>query len=1401
LAAISAARAQSTFQETFTGTSAYGWNFGGTGYTPTLTAATGVDSVGDGWLRLTDNGNNRSTYALLDTEIFSVNAQIQIEMDYAFYNGTGADGITFFLVDGSTTVESFAAGAYGGSLGYAQKNATAAPPAGVAGMDGGYLGFGFDNFGNYSNPTEGRVGGPGFVPNSIAVRGPEANNWSYIAGANLDSYGQMDFPTLTTRPTDVTDANQAAANFRSFRLTLDAGNYLVVEMKFGASSDYVTVFETSLASYDRPETFKVGFTGATGSSTEIHEIRNLSVVTTPNATIGDSYEWDDGKASNDDDWGSTNPTNEGNTNWFALTSGNNNKTPLIDSDIFFGSRPTNTSAGAAARPSPYASVQTVNLNQNVEVRSLNFNTKYDYQLGGPGTITLGDPSKPGTPSINVTDPIANPRFHKIDNALSVVENLAVANNSHSALTLNGAVALGSNSITTSGAGYTNLNGVITGSGAIVTTGAAPNGRDSTGIVTLKANNAATYTGTITVTGGQLVALHNNALGSTSAGTTVTSGGTLTFRGGITTAEPLTVSGAGTTLSEIANAGAVYNDGGVNTLSGPVTLAGDTVIHSRAGNLAHTGALGQSGGSRSLTKTGEGVLTLSGTANHSGATIVQDGALRVTATAALSSSSNLQLNGGVLEIANDLNGATAGDYSAALGTGGGALNFTGDGGFSAFGGNRTINLGGGSSLTWGAGNFVSSGKALLLSSAHSDSVTTLGNAIDLAGGLREVRVANGTLAVDGVLSGNLTNGGLVKSGDGTLNLTGTGNTYSGATRIDAGALRGNYSTSNIQLNGGVLELSANYTSALGTGVGQIQWTGGGGLAAISGNVTFNAGGAGAALTWGTGGFVAANQTLVLGSASSSGTLAISNEIALGSAARTIRMQNGAADIDAQLNGTLSGSTGSSLRVEGAGTLAFSRDESGFNRALTVDGAEFRMVGSADLNSMTSLTVQGGGVFKIDNGTTDDGTRLGNALPLTLNAGSFNYQGRSNGASSETIGSLTLSGGANSILVAGGGTNSASLTVEDITRGSTSGSTLNLLLGSATSSFVFADAPNLDDGILDYMTVNGTDFATHSGDGTAVVAYTGYGNDINAAGGTTNVSLTGTNSLTSTTSLNALKLGSGASLSLGANTLTVNSGGILTTGASAVTISGGTLTSGNSEMFLHTYNTGGTTISSTLTGNGRTTKSGEGTLTLSGGTSNTRSGTTTVNAGRVDLAKTGGAIAIAGNLIIGDASGIDTVRLLGSEQIVDSADVTLRGGTLLNDNHQAVFDLNGFSETIDAFNITGNSVLDFSGGAPDAPSFLVIDTLSVPVGALLTVRSWIDAADYFLIAKSGMDSVAEQSQLARVVFDGYGPAVWEDYSADYFMITPHARPVPEPAAYGAFLFGGLAGLWLTRRRSRG
>nr|MBP9903389.1 hypothetical protein [Verrucomicrobiota bacterium] len=353
----SGAFAQTTVSESFTGTTASGWVFGGSGgsTSPYLTANT-VDTAGTGWLRLTESLNNQATYALFDSAIFSVNAQIQIEMDYTFWNGSGADGITFFLVDGNINSSTFDPGSYGGSMGYAQRT-------GDPGMVGGYLGFALDDYGNYSSNSEGRNGGlgGGLFPNRVAVRGPESSNYEFIAASSaldtLSGGGQMDFPTATTRP------DQTGADYRSFRLTLDANNQLTVEMKFGASGTYITAFTADLSSYDRPDTFKIGFTGATGGSTEIHEVRNVAVTMTP--WQPSAFEWDNGAGTTA--WGAT--PNTANNNWYHSDGTYDNKTPTVNADILFGNKPSTD--------------QTVTLNTaSTKVNSLTFDAGINYTVDG-----------------------------------------------------------------------------------------------------------------------------------------------------------------------------------------------------------------------------------------------------------------------------------------------------------------------------------------------------------------------------------------------------------------------------------------------------------------------------------------------------------------------------------------------------------------------------------------------------------------------------------------------------------------------------------------------------------------------------------------------------------------------------------------------------------------------------------------------------------------------------------------------------------------------------------------------------------------------------------------------------------------------------------------------------------
>lgn len=202
------------------------------------------------------------------------------------------------------------------------------------------------------------------------------------------------------------------------------------------------------------------------------------------------------------------------------------------------------------------------------------------------------------------------------------------------------------------------------------------------------------------------------------------------------------------------------------------------------------------GSGALVKGGPGFLALGGNNQDgkTGGTTVTDGVLRITSSNGLLPSL-LNLNGGVLELAADLNGASAGDFDRALGAGAGNVSFNSvnNGGFSAFSGAtdadiRVVNLGGASApVTWGMGLFVQG--AFLLSSTKADAVIDFQNAIDFNGADRSIVVAdNPDSTADGAeLSGALTNGGLNKEGAGPLEITGTSNTYVGSTRVGAGEL--------------------------------------------------------------------------------------------------------------------------------------------------------------------------------------------------------------------------------------------------------------------------------------------------------------------------------------------------------------------------------------------------------------------------------------------------------------------------------------------------------------------------------------------------------------------------------------------------------------------------------------
>ncbi len=154
LVCASGVQAQSFINETFMDTTAPDWTFvNAAGDGPLLTAP-GIDTAGSGWLRLTADKQNQNSFVYYKYPI-TLKYGLTITFDFVIWTaaGTAADGIAVVLWDGRATPM---AGGWGGSLGYAQHS-----EFGSVGMNGGFTAFGFDTYGNFSNPTEDREGGPG----------------------------------------------------------------------------------------------------------------------------------------------------------------------------------------------------------------------------------------------------------------------------------------------------------------------------------------------------------------------------------------------------------------------------------------------------------------------------------------------------------------------------------------------------------------------------------------------------------------------------------------------------------------------------------------------------------------------------------------------------------------------------------------------------------------------------------------------------------------------------------------------------------------------------------------------------------------------------------------------------------------------------------------------------------------------------------------------------------------------------------------------------------------------------------------------------------------------------------------------------------------------------------------
>jgi hypothetical protein len=228
-------------------------------------------------LRLTENAQNQTTAITLKQPVAAAGSRVEVTFRLYAYDGSGADGIALVLSDKVPAN----AGQFGGSLGYANSN-------GNPGFDGGWLGIGFDAYGNFANATEDRNGGIGRTPDSVTLRGAED------AVAGRQEYQYIDTSGTLSPGIDDASANRPEPG-HLYKVVVDNTDTSAVSVEVlrdisGQGNNYISLYQNNDISNLQPaipNQFYISFAGSTGGSTNIHEFDSFQVCTTAgNGNVG-----------------------------------------------------------------------------------------------------------------------------------------------------------------------------------------------------------------------------------------------------------------------------------------------------------------------------------------------------------------------------------------------------------------------------------------------------------------------------------------------------------------------------------------------------------------------------------------------------------------------------------------------------------------------------------------------------------------------------------------------------------------------------------------------------------------------------------------------------------------------------------------------------------------------------------------------------------------------------------------------------------------------------------------------------------------------------------------------------------------------------------------------------------
>lgn len=556
-------------------------------------------------------------------------------------------------------------------------------------------------------------------------------------------------------------------------------------------------------------------------------------------------------------------------------------------------------------------------------------------------------------------------------------------------------------------------------------------------------------GTVTVSGS--VSANRITFGSASGNITL-SGGTVALA---SMSPTITVDNATSTFASVVagNAGITKAGNGTlvfssaNTLSGNTTINGGTLKLTGNGSLSdlsavNTAASGTSFDISGITATSETVGSIAGNASS---TIVL-GAKNLTVQGATATAATTTFAGVISGSGGSLTKIGA-DTLVLNG------NNTYTGGTNIAGGTLQFNSVG---LASTSGNITFTGPGRLQWNGHTQD---LSSRIVMTNGVTATIDTNNQNVTFVSAIGNSSTGGLTKAGGGALTLS-AASTYNGTTTVNGGVLLLNHAsalpggtgatggTSALTFTGGVLGLGVgDFTRDLATAgtVTGVNFTNAGGWAAYNADRVVNLNNDGHQIVWGTANTGFNGQTVILGATNATHKVTLQNGLNLGSNAnRTVQAENGAASIDGELSGVITGSTGGNFTKTGSGTLALTNTNT-YIGATTVSGGtlEVSVIANGGANSNIGASSNASANLVLNGGTlrytgsavsTDRGFTLSNNSGLDASGnGTISFTNTATPAfgSANATRTLTLSGtntGNNTLAanLANNGTGAISLT---------------------------------------------------------------------------------------------------------------------------------------------------------------------------------------------------------------------------------------------------------------------------------------------------------------------------------------------------------------------------------------